>query len=171
MCAGLRLARLPPRTVKAAGSTVTTAKSLAVGRAHTGSRERVAPRALLAAVRGISAIPHYIRLGRQGEGGGSMRATYDGGKSTPYRAEITANPDKRRRTAEIETTIYIHIYLYIGTTASGRAARRAQGRLTAGAKPTACSPKCPPCSRGRESTRRPQSRTRRTSSSRGSAWP
>lgn len=35
-----------------------------------------------------------------------MRATYDGGKSTPYCIEITANPDKRRRTAEIETTIY-----------------------------------------------------------------
>lgn len=33
-----------------------------------------------------------------------MRATYDGGKSTPYHVEITANPDKRRRTAEIETT-------------------------------------------------------------------
>lgn len=35
-----------------------------------------------------------------------MRATYDGGTSTPYYVEITANPDKRRRTAEIETTIY-----------------------------------------------------------------
>lgn len=35
-----------------------------------------------------------------------MRATYDGGKSTPYYVEITANPDKCRRTAEIETTIY-----------------------------------------------------------------
>lgn len=35
-----------------------------------------------------------------------MRTTYDGGKSTPYYVEITANPDKRRRTAEIETTIY-----------------------------------------------------------------
>ena len=35
-----------------------------------------------------------------------MRVTYDGGKSTPYYVEITANPDKRRRTAEIETTIY-----------------------------------------------------------------
>lgn len=35
-----------------------------------------------------------------------MRATYDGGESTPYRVEITANPDKRRRTAEIETTVY-----------------------------------------------------------------
>lgn len=34
-----------------------------------------------------------------------MRVTYDGGKSTPYYVEITANPDKRR-TAEIETTIY-----------------------------------------------------------------
>ena len=35
-----------------------------------------------------------------------MRVTYDGGKSTPYYVEITANPDKRRRTAEIETTIF-----------------------------------------------------------------
>lgn len=35
-----------------------------------------------------------------------MRVTYDGGKSTPFYIEITANPDKRRRTAEIETTIY-----------------------------------------------------------------
>lgn len=35
-----------------------------------------------------------------------MRATYSGGKSTPYYIEITANPDKRRRTAEIETTAY-----------------------------------------------------------------
>jgi hypothetical protein len=35
-----------------------------------------------------------------------MRVTYDGGKSTPCYIEITANPDKRRRTAEIETTIY-----------------------------------------------------------------
>lgn len=35
-----------------------------------------------------------------------MRATYDGGKSTPYRLEITANPDKRARTAEIEATVY-----------------------------------------------------------------
>lgn len=35
-----------------------------------------------------------------------MRVTYDGGKSTPYYIEITVNPDKRRRTAEIETTIY-----------------------------------------------------------------
>lgn len=35
-----------------------------------------------------------------------MRATYDGGNSTPYYVEISANPDKRRRTAEIETTIY-----------------------------------------------------------------
>lgn len=35
-----------------------------------------------------------------------MRVTYDGGKSAPYCVEITANPDKRRRTAEIETTIY-----------------------------------------------------------------
>lgn len=35
-----------------------------------------------------------------------MRATYYGGKSTPYYVEITANPDKRRRTAEIETTVY-----------------------------------------------------------------
>lgn len=35
-----------------------------------------------------------------------MRVTYDGGKSTPYYVEIIANPDKRRRTAEIETTVY-----------------------------------------------------------------
>lgn len=35
-----------------------------------------------------------------------MRVTYDGGISTPFYVEITANPDKRRRTAEIETTIY-----------------------------------------------------------------
>lgn len=35
-----------------------------------------------------------------------MRVTYDGGKSTPYYVEITAIPDKLRRTAEIETTIY-----------------------------------------------------------------
>lgn len=35
-----------------------------------------------------------------------MRTTYDGGKSTPYYIEITANPDKRRRTAEIETTLF-----------------------------------------------------------------
>lgn len=35
-----------------------------------------------------------------------MRATYTGGKSTPYYVEITANHDKRRRTAEIETTVY-----------------------------------------------------------------
>lgn len=35
-----------------------------------------------------------------------MRATYDGGKSTPYHVEITASPDKRRCTAEIETTIF-----------------------------------------------------------------
>lgn len=35
-----------------------------------------------------------------------MRATYTGGKSTPYYIEITANPDKRRFTAEIETTVY-----------------------------------------------------------------
>lgn len=35
-----------------------------------------------------------------------MRATYEGGKSTPYYVEITANPDKRRRAAEIETTVY-----------------------------------------------------------------
>lgn len=35
-----------------------------------------------------------------------MRATYSGGKSTPYYIEITANADKRRRTAEIETTVY-----------------------------------------------------------------
>lgn len=35
-----------------------------------------------------------------------MRATYSGGKSAPYCIEITANPDKRRRTAEIEATVY-----------------------------------------------------------------
>lgn len=35
-----------------------------------------------------------------------MRVTYDGGKSTPYYVEITANHDKRRCTAEIETTVY-----------------------------------------------------------------
>lgn len=35
-----------------------------------------------------------------------MRATYSGGKSAPYYVEITANPDKRRRTAEIEVTVY-----------------------------------------------------------------
>lgn len=35
-----------------------------------------------------------------------MRATFDGGKTTPYYIEITTNPDKRRRAAEIETTIY-----------------------------------------------------------------
>lgn len=35
-----------------------------------------------------------------------MRATYSGGKSTPYYIEVTANPDKRRLTAEIETTVY-----------------------------------------------------------------
>lgn len=35
-----------------------------------------------------------------------MRATYTGGKSTPFHIEITANTDKRRRTAEIEITVY-----------------------------------------------------------------
>lgn len=35
-----------------------------------------------------------------------MRATYGGGESTPYYIEVTANPDKRRRTAEIETTVF-----------------------------------------------------------------
>lgn len=35
-----------------------------------------------------------------------MRVTYSAGKSTPCYIEITANPDKRRRTAEIETTVY-----------------------------------------------------------------
>ena len=35
-----------------------------------------------------------------------MRATYSGGKAAPFYIEITANPDKRRRTAEIETTVY-----------------------------------------------------------------
>lgn len=34
-----------------------------------------------------------------------MRATCIGGKSTPYYIEVTAIPDKRRRTAEIETSI------------------------------------------------------------------
>lgn len=35
-----------------------------------------------------------------------MRATYSGGKSTPFYVEVTAIPDKRRLTAEIETTVY-----------------------------------------------------------------
>lgn len=35
-----------------------------------------------------------------------MRTTYSGGKSAPCYIEITANPDKRRRTAEIEATVY-----------------------------------------------------------------
>lgn len=35
-----------------------------------------------------------------------MRVTYSGGKAAPYYVEITANHDKRRRTAEIETTVY-----------------------------------------------------------------
>lgn len=35
-----------------------------------------------------------------------MRATYSGGKSTPFYVEVTANPDKRRCTAEIEVTVY-----------------------------------------------------------------
>lgn len=35
-----------------------------------------------------------------------MRVTYTGGKATPFYVEITANPDKRRLAAEIETTIY-----------------------------------------------------------------
>lgn len=35
-----------------------------------------------------------------------MRVTYDGGKSSPYYVEITAIPDKLRRAAEIETTVY-----------------------------------------------------------------
>lgn len=35
-----------------------------------------------------------------------MRVTYSGGKATPFYVEITANSDKRRRTAEIETTVY-----------------------------------------------------------------
>ena len=35
-----------------------------------------------------------------------MRATCSGGKSTPCRAETTANTGKRRRTAEIEATAY-----------------------------------------------------------------
>lgn len=35
-----------------------------------------------------------------------MRATCSGGKSTPFYVEITANPDKRRCTAEIEATVY-----------------------------------------------------------------
>lgn len=35
-----------------------------------------------------------------------MRATYSGGKSAPYYIEITANTGKRRRTAEIEATVF-----------------------------------------------------------------
>lgn len=35
-----------------------------------------------------------------------MRATYSGGKAAPFYIEITANPDKHRRTAEIEATVY-----------------------------------------------------------------
>lgn len=35
-----------------------------------------------------------------------MRATCSGAKSTPCCVEITANPGKRRRTAEIEATAY-----------------------------------------------------------------
>lgn len=35
-----------------------------------------------------------------------MRVTYSGGKASPYHVEITANADKRRRAAEIETTAY-----------------------------------------------------------------
>lgn len=35
-----------------------------------------------------------------------MRATYSGGASTPFYVEVTANPDKRRLTAEIEATVY-----------------------------------------------------------------
>lgn len=35
-----------------------------------------------------------------------MRATYSGGISTPFYVEITANPDKRRYTAEIEATVF-----------------------------------------------------------------
>lgn len=35
-----------------------------------------------------------------------MRATYSGGKSTPFYVEITASPDKRRHAAETETTVY-----------------------------------------------------------------
>lgn len=35
-----------------------------------------------------------------------MRATYSGGKSTPFHIEITASTGKRRRTAEIEATVY-----------------------------------------------------------------
>ena len=35
-----------------------------------------------------------------------MRATCSGGRSAPYRIEATANPGKRRRTAEIEATVY-----------------------------------------------------------------
>lgn len=35
-----------------------------------------------------------------------MRATYDGGKSTPFHVEITASPDKRRRIAEIEASVF-----------------------------------------------------------------
>lgn len=35
-----------------------------------------------------------------------MRVTYSGGKAAPFYIEITANPDKHRRTAEIEATAY-----------------------------------------------------------------
>lgn len=35
-----------------------------------------------------------------------MRVTYSGGKASPYCVEITANADKRRSAAEIETTVY-----------------------------------------------------------------
>ena len=35
-----------------------------------------------------------------------MRATYSGGKATPFYIEVTASPDKRRRAAEIEATVY-----------------------------------------------------------------
>lgn len=35
-----------------------------------------------------------------------MRATCSGGTSNPFYVEVTANPDKRRRTAEIEATVY-----------------------------------------------------------------
>ena len=35
-----------------------------------------------------------------------MRATCTGGEPAPYRIGITANPGKRRRTAEIEATAY-----------------------------------------------------------------
>lgn len=92
-----------------------------------------------------------------------MRVTYDGGKSTPYYVEITANPDKRRRTAEIETTIYWD---------DGERPRRATCTRDINRQREAdrlFSEVLALLARA-ESTRRPQSRTRFMSSSRGSAW-